>query len=262
MKRLTLTVMLFAVYAAFCEAPKPVDLDKMTSEQRDEYHRQRREARFRKYGRAIIDKRSLEGKIVFLNAQKRVAEKAFASIPPKLGELLRRDIVLVSSDTLVSHENLAFAIQAQNANAVIVLIDDPAMDSLLIAPETGWAVVNIAKFATNDNVRMENRVRRELLRAFAFLCGADSATEGCVLNAVRKPDDIDELVGEGYDQETMIVLDKHLSAIGVKPYRITNYRRACLEGWAPAPTNDVQKAIWDEVHTIPDQPIKIKYEKK
>jgi len=25
------------------------------------------------------------------------------------------------------------------------------------------------------------------------------------------------------------------------------YRKACEEGWAPMPTNAIQKAIWDEV---------------
>ena len=27
------------------------------------------------------------------------------------------------------------------------------------------------------------------------------------------------------------------------------------------PTNDVQKAIWDKVHAIPTEPLKIKYQK-
>jgi len=29
----------------------------------------------------------------------------------------------------------------------------------------------------------------------------------------------------------------------------------------PAPTNDVQKAIWEKVHAIPDKPITIEYGK-
>ena len=31
--------------------------------------------------------------------------------------------------------------------------------------------------------------------------------------------------------------------------RYVTYRQACIEGWAPAPTNDVQKAIWEKVHS-------------
>ena len=37
---------------------------------------------------------------------------------------------------------------------------------------------------------------------------------------------------------------------------------ACREGWASAPTNDVQKAIWDKVRAIPDKPLTIEYDPK
>lgn len=51
-------------------------------------------------------------------------------------------------------------------------------------------------------------------------------------------------------------------AYGINTIAIATYRTACQQGWAPAPTNDVQKAIWDEVHTLPSEPIKIKPESK
>ena len=57
-------------------------------------------------------------------------------------------------------------------------------------------------------------------------------------------------------------IKKYLSAAGVTPLRRTIYRRACQEGWAPAPTNDVQKAIWDKVHAIPKTPMKIEFDPK
>jgi hypothetical protein len=28
---------------------------------------------------------------------------------------------------------------------------------------------------------------------------------------------------------------------------MTTYRNAVMEGWAPAPTNDIQRAVWDAV---------------
>lgn len=49
---------------------------------------------------------------------------------------------------------------------------------------------------------------------------------------------------------------------GMTPLTIASYRTACRYGWAPAPTNDVQKAIWNEIHQIPDKPITIKYDPK
>lgn len=54
---------------------------------------------------------------------------------------------------------------------------------------------------------------------------------------------------------------KHLSDFGVKPRKMATYKRACQEGWAPAPTNDIQKAIWEKAKADkergPVNPIKI-----
>ena len=44
--------------------------------------------------------------------------------------------------------------------------------------------------------------------------------------------------------------------------RSVPYSRACREGWAPPPTNDVQRTIWKQVHAVPDKPIKIEFDPK
>ncbi len=50
-------------------------------------------------------------------------------------------------------------------------------------------------------------------------------------------------------------------ARGIDTVRTDTYRRACQEGWAPAPTNDVQRAIWEQVRADkergPTKPITI-----
>ena len=43
----------------------------------------------------------------------------------------------------------------------------------------------------------------------------------------------------------------YLGALGVVPAETATYRQACREGWAPAPTNDVQRAIWDRYRAAP-----------
>ena len=43
---------------------------------------------------------------------------------------------------------------------------------------------------------------------------------------------------------------------------VATYKRACREGWAPTPTNDVQRAIWEKVHAIPDKPLTIEFDPK
>ena len=53
----------------------------------------------------------------------------------------------------------------------------------------------------------------------------------------------------------------HLLAIGVTRSQTFSYRELCTQGKAPAPTNDVQRAIWEKVKADkergPSNPIKI-----
>ena len=46
-------------------------------------------------------------------------------------------------------------------------------------------------------------------------------------------------------------------ALGIVPPRKTTYREACEQGWAPKPANAVQQKVWDEVHAMPTEPMKI-----
>ena len=50
--------------------------------------------------------------------------------------------------------------------------------------------------------------------------------------------------------------------LGILPVRTTTYLQACQEGWAPMPTNAVQKAIWEKVRAIPQSPMKIEFDPK
>ena len=57
-------------------------------------------------------------------------------------------------------------------------------------------------------------------------------------------------------------LEQSLANAGVTPAQMSTYLAACKQGWAPAPTNDVQKAIWDKVHAVPATPMKIEFDPK
>jgi len=90
--------------------------------------------------------------------------------------------------------------------------------------------------------------------------GMGSSFPGNIMN-VAKVEDLD-LCDEFVPFDKVGVVKQHLKDTGVTPVRYATYRIACREGWAPQPTNDVQKAIWDKVHAMPTEPIKIKPEEK
>jgi hypothetical protein len=57
-------------------------------------------------------------------------------------------------------------------------------------------------------------------------------------------------------------INENLQALGMASERKVPYVKACKEGWAPAPTNEFQKAIWDKVHSTPKNPMKIEFDPK
>ena len=47
----------------------------------------------------------------------------------------------------------------------------------------------------------------------------------------------------------MVKMQKFWKRFGVERPRKVPYRAAVKQGWAPPPTNDLQKAVWEEVKT-------------
>ena len=60
--------------------------------------------------------------------------------------------------------------------------------------------------------------------------------------------------------QKMLIERSAIRYFGMRPYKRTTYLKACEEGWASPPADEYQKAIWDMVHALPSQPIKIKPE--
>ena len=151
-----------------------------------------------------------------------------------------------------------------DGEVAIFIIEDETLPPILVAPESRWALVNIAPIAKEQRpVFFEQRTKKELSRAFAYLCGATgSKYERSLTRGITSQSELDK----NYDYELpMDIVQRfwdYMKPLGVLPAQRATYLKACEEGWAPAPTNDVQKAIWDKVHAMPTEPLKIKPETK
>lgn len=147
----------------------------------------------------------------------------------------------------------------------IALVDDATVAGLVIAPEECWAIVNVAALAkdTPKDEVLASRTRKEILRAFGLVggCAFMSRTKIVLSGNVVGPKGLDVIPFENYGVEALMTLERSLPLRGVMPWVQTTYAEACQQGWAPLPTNEYQKAIWDKAYEIPDQPLKIKYEK-
>lgn len=157
--------------------------------------------------------------------------------------------------------------EAREARMVIKVIDDPAKPSLLVAPDDSWATVNVANLVNDlktDEAKakfLPLRTRKQILRAFVNAAAAGgSAWKKNILDCANLRDL--DYWGEFLPLDALDRAMFHMKARGLLPARVVTYRTACYEGWAPAPTNDVEKVIWDEAHEIPSDPIKIKFDPK
>lgn len=148
--------------------------------------------------------------------------------------------------------------------AGIFVIEDPMMPMSIIAPEDLWGVVNIAKLkAEADDEKLAKRTRKEFNRVLAKLFGGGISTQkSSIMRPVTSAEDLDKIVNMWIPFDTLNVMFNSMPDYGITHRKIVPYRKACQEGWAPPPTNDFQKAVWDNVHALPTEPIKIKPETK
>lgn len=198
-------------------------------------------------------------KIYYVNAQKRVGKDVIDAARRKMQETLR---------TPVDFAEGTFDLKSPKIEGELSLyvIDDESLPMSLVAPEGRWAFVNVAPLAKGRGEKpqfLEARVRKECARVGCMLFGGISSSyKQNLLSFVGSPEDLDKFESDNLPVDGPMRCSRYLLGMGVKPYRKVSYRKACEEGWAPPPTNDVQKAIWDKVHAMPTEPLKIKPETK
>ena len=197
--------------------------------------------------------------VYYVNAQSRVGAKVVEEARAKMERVLR---------TPIASTNGVFAFQSPKIYGELSLyvIDDEKLPMSLVAPEGRWAFVNVAPLAQGRGEKpafLEARVKKEMARIGCLVLGGISSTyRENLLGFVDSPEGLDKFMDDTLPVDGPLRCGRYLLSLGVKPYRDVTYRKACQEGWAPAPTNDVQKAIWEDVHKIPENPIKIEFDPK
>ena len=231
-----------AVFAAFAVAGESIDAAAPK-------HRSVPEAVLRKTG-GIVERKG-QGKVVVVNCQERIAESLIKERTARLARLLKCAFEVRKGAWEISAPNAA------DANIAIYIVDDPKLPMSLVAAESGWGVVNAVGLESGE------RFSRQLTRVFALTAGAMcSINIHSPMQPVSKVEDLDKLLSDNIMRDMIDSIRHNMKARGITQNTVSSYKRACEEGWAPAPTNDYQKAIWEKVHQLPTEPIKIKPETK
>ena len=200
-----------------------------------------------------------QGKIVFVNAQAKAPEEWLQEVAAFHSSALKVDID-------VARGAFSFPETKVEGNATLFIIDDARMPAILHAPEQRWTMVNIASLADGNGSKpafFKARVKKELTRGFCLLAGTQTSNyPESLLGCVTGPSDLDKFA----DWELPVDIPErflpYLAGFGVKPDVLVTYKKACQEGWAPAPTNVYQKTIWEETRKLPEKPLQIKFDPK
>ena len=223
-----------------------------------------RRASERKTGGRIRRANSASGWFILVNAAKDIPVETLNAVLAVIEKRAKVMTKTVAADGCKSADAKA-AIAKAGGKLGVLLVSEVGAPSLVVAPEDGWAVVNTTALAAGNPAPdvLQSRIRKELLRAFAFVAGGAYAARGdFLMRDVKTPQDLDGLRMEDFGIDLLRRFEEGIPSYGITPWHETTYLRACQEGWAPAPTNDAQRAIWEKVHAIPDKPMTIKYDPK
>ena len=217
------------------------------------------ERRYKHFGGDLLVKGTLAGEIAVVNCQKSADST-----------ILNESIAYLKKETkfniTLKDGTFQFPKPEIIGNASLFVVDDPSLPSMLLAPENRWAVINIAPLKAGRGEKpafFKARILKEMSRTFAGLCGGISSNyPGSLTTGIYSVERLDQEEDQRLSVDVISRFAPSLEPIGIKPAVYASYRQACKEGWAPSPTNDVQKAIWDEIRSVPDKPLKIEFDPK
>ena len=238
--------------------PTREEVEKMTPQERKAAIM---EIALRKYGGPTTKPGTGEGTIKIVNAQKEVSA---TGLPAAVEEFTRRFhySVEIEEGAPVTVETATQRLGEIKANAAVFIVSGKSLPRMLVSPEEGWAIVNagLLRDGAKDDAAVEPRLAKEVVRALCFVGGLGQGSGMAIMRPVNYAGDLDAIknthvMGDATKRFALV-----MPSFGLQPKVVKNYRTACQEGWAPAPTNDIQRAIWNEVRKLPEKPIKIDFD--
>lgn len=204
-------------------------------------------------GGLCVNPKSYQGRAVIVNGQTRLAESNLVAVAKMFADATRCNFVVAS--------------EARGAQIALTVIDDPKEPTMLLAPMDRWGKVNLARIVDDLPAErakakfFESRARKLVAHALSILCGGGASDYPSNLMNAATVRELD-LMLEQIPYDMLTKYGKYLPQIGVTKEETATYVQACRQGWAHSPTNDRQKLIWEKVHALPKNPMKIEFDPK
>ena len=229
------------IFAAQAQAVNSERTRKLTAEQR----RAKREAKIKDEGGLCTA--PYNGRYVVIeNAQSIVEEKDLMPEETSITQIFHYPVKIVGK-----------GVKVKKTGVHITVSEDAHAPTLLVAPESPWAQVSVKALAA-DGAKKEvviARTQKEIWRAFLMCCGASNSNmQPCVLRTIRNLEDIDAQSVRVPCPESLMKIVNAGTMLGLDRPVVATYKEACEQGWAPAPTNELQKALFESARkTAPEK---------
>ena len=207
------------------------------------------ERKYRHFGGYVVQPR--ETKVISIaNEQGVVGDGALSGIAEEMQAMLTIPVVVDAK---------------KDVGLVLKVREDDADVPLIVMPDNATAIVNVNALSADKPSQsvLETRICKELWRGLIYaIGGGNTYVQQCVMKQVSSLAGLDALPSKTACPDAFMRVAESAKALGIQPVRRVTYRQACKEGWAPEPTNDVQRAIWEETRKLPEKPIQIKFDPK
>ena len=208
----------------------------------------KKERAYLRTGGIVENRAAAKGKIVFLDAGA-AAGDALKDVVKLIDQEFRCNVEVSATESEFTISGAVETRKRLSANVLVAVVDNPALPMTLNAPEARWGIVNVAplKLDAPSPETYKLRVQRAVLRGFGYVCGAANSSMACLMYPAFRAEDLDDAASQNFSPDTVMRIEDQFKAIGIVQYPRTTYKTAALAGWAPTPTNDAQRAIWDMV---------------
>lgn len=252
-KLIAVGIVLLSATAVFAEEAKPKKAPPTPEE-----IAMRKQKFYTRTGGFIRNPKSGAGKVVFINAQKKFTNAPLENLAERLGKKWRLTYEVVSSDPIPFKDVAKTREKFGAGSAVVVTELDPNQPALIVLPDERCSFVNTAAFPSDAS---EELLRKEVVRGYAACSGALISQYGQgLMNSFDNLKLLNAYKNDEIQADVGIKVVTELGNHGVKPYKVATYLKACQEGWAPAPTNDIEKAIMKRAQEMPKNPMKIEFD--
>lgn len=202
-----------------------------------------------------------------LDAQNAVAHEKIADMVKHMRWATLLPFETVQGSAHGGTEDLSTAartlVSADKVGAGVIIVDDTNLVFRIHSDESNWAILNIA-FLKADNPqppKLENRLEKMIWKALARSLNVGAVAHSpSVLKPFKTLDELDANFAMRPSPDGFNAFIDNAKSCGITTLTMSSYRDACHKGWAPPPKDDIQQKIWDEIHAIPANPMKIEFD--